>query len=118
MLRLVESGEKALVSDRISKEKQDTKQLGKLEVGESYCYYSYMRAPYRVVTPHMRVDEHTRLDASNERITQKMHYWSDRQMLLNRTLNANDVKAAIQAVTSGLECWQSTTPRACFRGML
>ena len=82
MLRLVESSEKALASDSISKEKQDTKQFVKLDVGESYCYYSYMRAPYRVVTPYIRVDDHTRLDVSNDEITRKMCYWCDRQTLM------------------------------------
>ena len=82
MFRLVESSEKSLVSDSTSMDEQDTKQLGRLDVGEAYCYYSYMRAPYRVVTPDTRADEHIRLDVSNDEITRKMCYWSDRQTLL------------------------------------
>ena len=82
VFRLVESIEKALVSDSTSMDEQDTKQLGRLDVGEAYCYYSYMRAPYRVVTPDARADEHIRLDVSNDEITRKMLYWCDRQMLL------------------------------------
>ena len=82
MFRLVESSEKTLVSDSTSMEEQDSKQLGKLDVGEAYCYYSYMRAPYRVVTPDARTDEHIRLDVSNDEITRRMCYWCDRQTLL------------------------------------
>ena len=52
-----------------SLDEQDTKQLGKLDVGEAYCYYSYMRALYRVVTLDARADERIRLDVSNDEIT-------------------------------------------------
>ena len=41
-----------------------------------------MRAPYRVVMSHIRVDEHNRLDVSNDEITRKMRYWDGRQTLL------------------------------------
>lgn len=82
VFRLVESSEKALVSDSTSMDEQDTKQLGRLDVGEAYCYYSFMRAPYRLVTPDTRADEHIRLDVSNDEITRKMRYWDGRQTLL------------------------------------
>lgn len=82
VFRLVESSEKALIADSTSMDEQDTKQLGRLDVGEAYCYYSYMRAPYRVVTPDARADEHIRLDVSNGEIMRKMRYWCDRQTLL------------------------------------
>lgn len=82
VFRLVETSEKALVSDSTSMDEQETKQLGRLDVGEAYCYYSYMRAPYRLVTPDARVEEHIRMDVSNDEITQKMLYWDGRQTLL------------------------------------
>lgn len=82
MFRLVESSERALVSDSTSMDDQDAKQLGKLDVGEAYCYYSYMKAPYRVRTPDTRADRHVRLDVSNDEILRRMRYWDDRRMLL------------------------------------
>ena len=52
-----------------SLDEQDTKQLGKLDVGEAYCYYSYMRALYRVITLDACADEHIRLDVSSDETT-------------------------------------------------
>ena len=69
MFRLVESSKKALVSDSTSMDEQDTKQLGKLDVGEAYCYYSYMRALYRVITLDACAAEHIRLDVSSDETT-------------------------------------------------
>ncbi len=82
MFRLVESGEKVLMADSTNMDDQGERQLGNLDIGETYCYFSLLKTPYRLETPDVRLDENIRVGISNDEIAEKTNYWNERQRLL------------------------------------
>lgn len=82
IFRLIEGSEKTLVADSTNMDDKDKRQLGNLDIGEAYCYYSLLKAPYRVETPDVRLDEGIRLGISNDEIAEKTNYWNERQQFL------------------------------------
>lgn len=73
--RLVDSADRKTIAETTNMETTVERQIPKLNVGQAFVSYEFLKEPVLVQTPDIRDQEAIRLSVSNHEVHERMNYW-------------------------------------------